>query len=305
MTPQTAAKIACKALNCHYGWPRDRCLNDNVTERSCPLDYGKHHGSTQYDLGKLEKLPLELQHNILAQSDLQTVTDFRRVNRRAMAVVDSLHEYQTIIEHSPDSLRGLLSIELAAHITCRALSKLLHTNVCECCGRPSGYIHLLACRRVCCSCINVDKEYAPFTLRELEVSAEVPASLLQALPTMRSIPGDYASMRFSYPNRIALVDRRSASSIIMAYRRGKENESNPELLELPFVEWEELFEDMHSFWLEEAARFMSVVHAPSIQRDNGETNDVFQEPFTLQQYFSNIAKEDLRAQSGHGESDRS
>lgn len=209
-----------------------------------------------------------------------------------MVVVDSLHEYQTIVKHSPDSLRVLLSIELAAHITCRALFKLMLTNTCECCGRPSEYIHLLACRRACCSCINIDDEYAPFTLRELEASAEVPASLLRTLPTMRSIPGDYASRRFKYPHRIALVDRRSASSTIQAYRGGKENDSASEFLQLPFLELVDLFEDMHEFWFDEASRFMSVVHAPCI-------NDVPQEPLTLEQHFLNIAKEISHAQSGH------
>ena len=89
---------------------------------------------------------MKLQGIILVESDLRTLTDLRRVNRRAMEVVDTLPEYRSILQNSPVLLRASLSIEMgdARHATpadleaCQqALAKLhnlgvLHGDVVEC-----------------------------------------------------------------------------------------------------------------------------------------------------------------------------
>ena len=65
------------------------CLAYNLpTER---LPDGSHiRKSPKADLGALDVLPLELLHNSLSQLDIQTFTDFQRVNRRAIEVTESI-----------------------------------------------------------------------------------------------------------------------------------------------------------------------------------------------------------------------
>lgn len=72
---------------------KDCTLDDQDLEQSCPLDNGKHQSRLKHDLGDLDALPVEITGNILIQIDLRTLTDFRRVNNRAMQVVDSILEY--------------------------------------------------------------------------------------------------------------------------------------------------------------------------------------------------------------------
>lgn len=63
---------------------KDFTLGCNSLDRTCPLDNGQHRREPEHGLGLLERLPLELVDDILYKLDLRTLTDFRRVNARAM-----------------------------------------------------------------------------------------------------------------------------------------------------------------------------------------------------------------------------
>jgi hypothetical protein len=60
----------------------DHTLNSH--SHLCRLDNGKHTSPAKGNLGGLDKLPREILEMILRQLDIQTLTKFRRVNRRAM-----------------------------------------------------------------------------------------------------------------------------------------------------------------------------------------------------------------------------
>lgn len=95
-----------------YEWPsfsQDYTLEDDrwKIRKLYALDNGKHSIVPARTLGDLEELPLELQQPVLAQLDVKTLTDFRRVNKRAMQVVDSLYQYRAIIRHGPVIIRGI------------------------------------------------------------------------------------------------------------------------------------------------------------------------------------------------------
>jgi hypothetical protein len=64
----------CNIRNC-------KTPDDNVTQR-VPQSNKHHNGDVEHGLGDLDRLPLEVQSNILVQSDLQTLVGFRQVNRR-------------------------------------------------------------------------------------------------------------------------------------------------------------------------------------------------------------------------------
>jgi hypothetical protein len=151
-------------------------------------------------LGDLDRLPLEVQSNILVHLDLQTLVNFRRVSRQASDVVDALPEYQKVLQLSPTLLRSIFTNQLEEFITCQALVATLNTQKCENCGNPSKYIHLLTCRRVCCHCLLTRGEYKPITLECAEWEFQIPRRLLEGLPTMITVPGRYVVGELLYPS---------------------------------------------------------------------------------------------------------
>lgn len=189
---------------------KDFTLNDNNLEQACPLDNGRHVIDQDHDLGVLEKLPLELLHSILVGIDIRSLTDFRRVNKRAMQVVDSISAYQSILRHSPASIRGILSTGIGSHISCQRLIDALNEPRCESCGDFGGYIYLLTCRRVCFLCFYEKQDYFPLLISEAERKYGVPRRLLTSLPSVRSIPGRYAPNKYSCKTRLTLIHSEAA-----------------------------------------------------------------------------------------------
>ena len=145
---------------------KDNTLDEKDLSTRCPLDNGKVTRPAQFDLGILDRLPTELLHAILTGLDMRTLTDFRRVNLRALAVLDGVPEYRTIITHAPDLLRGVLSIQTAQWVTCKKLFSTLCNAQCEACGDFGGYIYILTCNRVCFLCFTESPAYLPISFRK-------------------------------------------------------------------------------------------------------------------------------------------
>ena len=246
--------------------PTSETFDDNITNITCPLDNGKHLGRARHGLGVLDRLPVELQSVILIQSDLRTLTDFRRVNRRAMEVVDSLPEYQSILQHSPASLRAVLSTELGTFITCQKLYNTLCAARCECCSQSADFIYLLTCCRVCLKCLCWCTKYCPITTDDAVRLYALPSRLLAELSTIRSAPGHYGTDKVAYVDRRLLVDTWSAYTVAIAhwgesrvlYRA--QYYSDPYAVPLPSIEPLTTFQ-----WYPELNRFMATIPAPLIQ----------------------------------------
>jgi hypothetical protein len=62
----------------------EHILSPDILER-CVLDYSLHCLAPEATLGTLEKLPIELHHQILGHIDVESLLRFRRVNQKAMA----------------------------------------------------------------------------------------------------------------------------------------------------------------------------------------------------------------------------
>ena len=186
----------------------DHTLNDIPT--LCPLDNGQPPPAPTHGLGTPEQLPLELLQIILVSLDLKPLTDFRRVNRQARQVVDSIPQYNQIIQHAPISIRAILSIESGDWISCQTLYQKLCTDACDICGHFGGYLYLITCRRVCFLCFNVRSTYRPL----LKVSAAREFGLRKEdfanLPQMRCLPGVYSPLGATYRRRFTFVDHDAA-----------------------------------------------------------------------------------------------
>lgn len=204
----SAARL--EELTYHRPNIEDQTLDDNDLAEGCPLDNGRHLITPKFSLGALDSLPLELLSAILVQTDLRSLTDFRRVNQRAVEVVDSIPEYKAIVANAPDSLRGILTIETGRWITCHDLYEKLCTAECEQCGDFGGFLYIATCRRVCFICLSEKPNYLPLLRSEAVRKFGLDRSLLASSPYLKSIPGCYSPGWKSVRTRLTLVDPDSA-----------------------------------------------------------------------------------------------
>ncbi|XXG96419.1 hypothetical protein Hte_002701 [Hypoxylon texense] len=189
----------------------DNTLDDARLESRCPLDNGRHRGQPRHSVGQLDMLPPEIVTEILLALDLPTLTTFRRVNCRAMSLVDSLRQYDMVFKHCPDVLRAIISIN-AKHFDCKTLYQALSTSKCEYCDRIGGYLYLITCKRVCYFCftsLDQDHNHFPMLTADAIKHMGLPKKKLEHLPHVRSLPGRYTAFRHKSKSRITLFDRQA------------------------------------------------------------------------------------------------
>ncbi|KAF2248305.1 hypothetical protein BU26DRAFT_565708 [Trematosphaeria pertusa] len=171
-------------------------LDPNILRANCPLDYGRHNttsGKPKTGLGALDKLPLELQHEVLAYIDLQSLVTFRRVGRKAGQVVDSM-----IITHAPNTIRLALSIHTADLFTAAQLLSKLRQRVCDgaACANLAPYLDVFTLSRRCLTVGGpCDAAPGPRNLAQLNThfglaEPDFPAALV---PRFQAVPGVYGT----------------------------------------------------------------------------------------------------------------
>lgn len=206
----------------------DNTLDDARLVTRCPLDNVRCSGiigPPLYSAGQLDRLPPEILIQVLLYTDIPSLTGFRRVNRRARELVDSVPQYAAIIKHCPDVIRAIVSIQ-AGSFDCEVLYRTLSTTRCSTCERFGDHLYLISCCRVCYFCFTRRVEYLPLTmgraLRSLDSdgvqlrSAISGRQRLRALnpPTVLSLPGRYCSAWTKeggnlQRRRLQLFDRRA------------------------------------------------------------------------------------------------
>ena len=135
----------------------DFSIDLKTLERSCPLaqpsDIEGLNLRCVHPLGQLDRLPLELIHNILQLLDIHTLTLMQSLNHRSKLLVESLPEHREIVNHVPNALRALFSTGLAPHFTLLELRRELRAQKCFVCGSFGAYLYLPQCRRCCLVCL--------------------------------------------------------------------------------------------------------------------------------------------------------
>ncbi|KAF7557377.1 hypothetical protein G7Z17_g717 [Cylindrodendrum hubeiense] len=185
----------------------DNTLDDASLETRCPLDNGQHSTGPHLSAGMLDLLPPELITPILVALDLPTLIAFRRVSRRAMAIVDSLHEHGMMVEHCPDILRAIFSTH-ANSFDSSTLYRTLSTTRCATCDRFGNYLYIITCKRVCYHCFTENLDYLPLVTSTVATLTGWSEKTVRQLPSMKSLAGGYSTARDMSP-RTDLVDRSS------------------------------------------------------------------------------------------------
>ncbi|KAI0197061.1 hypothetical protein EV127DRAFT_465703 [Xylaria flabelliformis] len=184
-------------------------LDDVDLETQCPLDNGRHSVRPRHSVSQLDKLPLEILIEIFLALDLPTLTAFRRVNHRAMLLVDSIYQYRMVLKHVPNVLRDIVSINARA-FDCRTLYETLSSTKCATCDCFGGYLYLITCKRVCYMCFVYDLNYFPVSSRYAAQQTGLKLKeLKRRLPYVSSLPGRYSFGGRMVKNRTLLFDRRS------------------------------------------------------------------------------------------------
>ncbi|KAL1392004.1 hypothetical protein HDK64DRAFT_262983 [Phyllosticta capitalensis] len=188
---------------------KDETLDQVEAVRTCPLEFGHTVQVPRQNLGAFLRLRLEPLQPILSQIDLHTLRIFRRLNRQALRVVDSIPESKILATYAPNALRGIQSIGADRWNTCTSLYKAFCTAECELCGDFGGYLYVRTCKRVCFLCFTQDFTLHPLTCDLACKMFRTSYQVVKTLPHVGSVPGVYQN-GCAHRKAYWLVDFRSA-----------------------------------------------------------------------------------------------
>lgn len=191
-----------------YLYIEDNTLDD--IDNTCQLDHQLATRTPRYGLGALDRLPLELIHMTLIRLDIQSLSDFRRVNTKAKQTTDSIPQYKRIMAYVPASVRGSLNIKTARFFSCLDLYETLLTAECDSCGDFGGYLYLVTCCRVCFLCFTEKPDYLPILRKDAIRKFGLGSKHLASLPCLKSFPGRYSPRGIKCRRREILIDYAAA-----------------------------------------------------------------------------------------------
>lgn len=174
------------------------------------IQFDFNSNPSHYSLGALERIPLEIIHMTLVRLDIRSLTDFRRVNKRARLITDSIPQYRRILVHAPAAIRGSLNIKSARFFSCHDLYEKLSTAECDSCGDFGGYLYLVTCRRVCFLCFTEMTDYLPMLRKDVTLKFGLNSKHIACLPHMRSFAGCYSPRKIKCRRRETLFDYSTA-----------------------------------------------------------------------------------------------
>lgn len=184
----------------------------------CPLDNGRHHQrvlnsahNTSFNLGDLRKLPLEIIQMIFLLLDLQSLTNLRSISWYTRTLVDELPPYIKLLEYVPDALRALLSTGMAIHFNTQDIINALSTQACAGCGQYATLLDLFTASRFCISCVGQSPDTLSITASAAKHQYGLTTRTMSTLPTLLSLPGQYAESTKTYQKRFSLVRSQAAA----------------------------------------------------------------------------------------------
>jgi hypothetical protein len=154
--------------------------------------------ATTSTLGNLQSLPLEIVYEICYLLDIQSLFNFRHVNRRAQQIVRGTRGYKSTITHALETLCVITRTGIASWFTLPDLFEVLCTKDCHLCGSFGGYIFLPMFIRCCFSCIREGSlpSVSPIVKKRVKMSLG---------PTVKSLPGTYSMDEIPRKRRMQIV----------------------------------------------------------------------------------------------------
>lgn len=155
--------------------------------------------------GALNRLPLEVIHNILGCLDIATIGSFRCLSWSTRLLVDLFPQYRNLAIHASSVLRVLYSTNLASTYTVGQLYAVLTNDRCICCEAFGPYLSLVTCERCCISCI-YDPKIAPITLSTaVSVFGLSKSEIEKKIFVVTTLPGIYTIGRREWKRKMKAV----------------------------------------------------------------------------------------------------
>ncbi|KAF2653180.1 hypothetical protein K491DRAFT_551660, partial [Lophiostoma macrostomum CBS 122681] len=92
-------------------------------------------------------LPIEIEHKIMGYSDLASLLIVRRVNKKAMQVIDYLPDWRKVLDNAPNVVRMAVGIKTAHRFTLPRLVQRLERRTCSFCQQPAPYFSVFSLTR--------------------------------------------------------------------------------------------------------------------------------------------------------------
>lgn len=172
----------------------------------------------QADVGRLTLLPPELLSMVILHLDVRSVFRLRQVNSLARSIVTDIQEYDLVVRHGLEGLRGLLRAGLAQDHLLRDLYHSLLVQSCASCGLFGCLLFLFTLERCCFTCLQSSERYHVIAQSTFSSLANVSRTRLSRFPglLLRTVPGIYNMMEVPARRPKALVPVRKAIRVLLA-----------------------------------------------------------------------------------------
>ena len=158
---------------------------------SAPFRWASNTG-----LGSLDRLPLELLHDVFFRLDMHSLFKFRQTNLGSRQAVDSLKPYEMVVSHGLDFFCALLRTRLALDVSLFDFYHVLCTQACAVCGEFGGIISLLNWKRCCFLCLEEAPELRVHIISTARRQSDLTKAELDQLRSIKAVPDMYLMKRF-------------------------------------------------------------------------------------------------------------
>jgi hypothetical protein len=124
---------------------------DRLLDRVAPLASLIGDVPQKRDLGALSVLPNDLIFMVIEKLSIINLRKFRLCNRFSMLLTDS--RLRSTLQFASNTLKGMMALDVSAHITLPLLVSKLRKRDCDVCGQLAQYIYLPTCTRACLRCV--------------------------------------------------------------------------------------------------------------------------------------------------------
>ncbi|KAK2757880.1 hypothetical protein FQN54_004286 [Arachnomyces sp. PD_36] len=141
--------------------------------------------------GALERLPLEIQQNVCAFLDFQSLSRLSLVSLRTRDVVTSCPEYADITKYARHAVVALRQTGLLGAHSALTLRAALRSKQCVCCGDHGVVLFLPTCERACLTCLWANPAFWVIPAEQAKRYFALAPWRIQRLPTASIAPWFY------------------------------------------------------------------------------------------------------------------
>ncbi|KAI0194553.1 F-box domain-containing protein [Astrocystis sublimbata] len=201
-------------------------LRSMITVPNPPKSMEANFQNRASSLGILDRLPVELLHEVLRSLDLQSIVRFSRVSIQGNNILYSLPAYRDVIKHAPHALAALGQTKLLHLHSASELHSALRSERCATCPEYGVYLFLPTCERCCWQCLRSNPTRRVVTPAAAAKTFALSPKTTQQLPVMFSIPSTYGvgvARLKSTQKSYRLVSINDAKVLVMSVYRSAGN----------------------------------------------------------------------------------